>query len=429
MSASPLEFLFSLERFGMKFGLANMARLLEALDHPEASFAAVLIGGTNGKGSVTAMTETALRTAGHRVARYTSPHLVRLSERFVVDGHEVDDARLERAAARVQQVAERLVADGILPSLPTFFECATAIAFDLFREAGVSLAVLEVGLGGRLDATNIVSPIVSAIVSIDFDHEEQLGRTLTSIATEKAGIVRPEIPVVCGRLPAEALTVIAETCASQSARLVRSDLEVAIASTAEPDLVTFTTRRVTVADVRLALRGVHQVNNAAVAVAVLDELDALGFVTPAAAVRTGLSEAAWPGRLEQFTVGGCPVIVDAAHNPAGARALAEYLRERYPRGVALVFGAMKDKAVVEMLAAIAPIAALTICTTAPTPRAMEAAAIGELARSAHARVEIEPDPFAAVARACDSGIVPVVVAGSIFLVGPVREQLARGILR
>ena len=161
MSASALEFLFSLERFGMKFGLASVAQLCAALEHPETSFRSVIVGGTNGKGSVTAMVETALRRAGHRVARYTSPHLVRLEERFVIDGREVGSSTLEAAALRVQRAAEDLVASGALKTLPTFFECTTAIAFQLFRDAGVELAILEVGLGGRLDATNIVSPIAA----------------------------------------------------------------------------------------------------------------------------------------------------------------------------------------------------------------------------------------------------------------------------
>ncbi len=428
MSQSPLEFLFSLERFGMKFGLANMARLSEALGHPDASFAPVIVGGTNGKGSVTVMTETALRAAGHRVARYTSPHLTRLEERFVIDGREVETRALEAAAARVQRVAEDLVTSGALQSLPTFFECTTAIAFDLFRDAKVEIAVLEVGLGGRLDATNIVSPVAAAIVSIDFDHEAQLGHTLTAIAAEKAGIVRRGIPVVCGRVPDEARAVIAEVCDREGARLIRSDLDVAI-SASGPGRLTFVTPRLTLAEVRLALAGEHQAGNAAVALRLLDELDALGFTTDLDAVRVGLTRAVWPGRLERFTIDECTVLVDAAHNPAGARALASYLREASPDGATVVFGAMKDKAVVEMLEALAPVAALTICTTAPTPRAMGADALAELARSTHAHVEVERDPFAAVARACAAGPRLVVVAGSIFLVGPVRDRLAHGILR
>ena len=428
MRSAPLEFLFSLERFGMKFGLANMARLLDALGHHEHAFASVIVGGTNGKGSVTAMTETALRAAGHRVARYTSPHLVRLEERFVIDGREVDTSALDASAARVQAAAEQLVADGTLETLPTFFECTTAIAFDLFRESAVSLALLEVGLGGRLDATNIVSPIAAAIVSIDFDHQAQLGNTLSSIAAEKAGIVRHGIPVVCGQLPDEALAVIEEICHREGARLIRSDRDVAIERGAH-DTMTFVTPRLTVRDVRLALAGVHQADNAAVALRLLDELHDLGYTTDVEAVRAGLERTVWPARLEHFTIGGCRLLVDAAHNPAGARALASYLREHAPEGVTLVFGAMKDKAVVEMLEALAPVATLTICTTAPTPRAMAADRIAELARPLHARVEVEPDPYDAVAGACNSSPSLVVVAGSIFLVGPIRERLARDILR
>ncbi|PYR73159.1 MAG: hypothetical protein DMF86_21305 [Acidobacteria bacterium] len=191
----PLDFLFSLERLGMKFGLENMTRLCEALGHPERRFTPVLVGGTNGKGSVTAMVDTGLRAAGHSVARYTSPHLIRLEERFVIGGREVATDRLRAAAARVQAAAERLTASGVLESLPTFFECTTGVAFEVFAEAGVDVAVLEVGLGGRLDATNVVSPIAAAIVSIDFDHQAQLGNTLASIAFEKAGIIKAGIPV------------------------------------------------------------------------------------------------------------------------------------------------------------------------------------------------------------------------------------------
>jgi folylpolyglutamate synthase/dihydrofolate synthase len=225
-----VEFLFSLERFGMKFGLANIATLCAGLGHPQDAFPSVIVAGTNGKGSVTAMVDAGLRAAGHRSARYTSPHLERLEERFVVDGQEVAPEILDRAAARIQAAVEDLVASGALASLPTFFECTTAVAFELFREARVDMAVLEVGLGGRLDSTNIVSPIAAAIVSIDFDHEEQLGHTLASIAAEKAGVIKPGIPVVCGPLPAEALDVIARVCAQQRATLIRTDADPALAA-------------------------------------------------------------------------------------------------------------------------------------------------------------------------------------------------------
>jgi dihydrofolate synthase/folylpolyglutamate synthase len=401
----------------MKFGLANIARLCAALGNPQNAFPSIIVAGTNGKGSVTAMVDTALRAAGHRSARYTSPHLQRLEERFVIEGKEVAPEALDRAAARIQQTAEALVASGELSSLPTFFECTTAVAFELFREARVDAAVLEVGLGGRLDATNIVSPIAAAIVSIDFDHEAQLGHTLASIAAEKAGVVKRGIPVVCGPVPPEALAVIAAVCAEQGATLIRTDTDTAL--------------KARVASMPISLPGAHQKANAAVALGLLEAIDrdaARGLRVGAEAMRAGVTTAAWPGRLEAFTPGGCRVVLDAAHNPAGARALASYLRETAPEGVTLVFGAMRDKAVREMLTALAPAAVAIVCATAPGARAMTAGELAGLATDLGLRAEAVADPIDAVTRACGHGRM-VVVAGSIFLIGPVREWLARDILR
>ena len=412
-----VEFLFSLERFGMKFGLANIARLCAALGDPQAAFRSVIVAGTNGKGSVTAMVDTALRAAGHRSARYTSPHLVRIEERFVIDGREVTPQALETAALIVQGAAEGLLAAGELDALPTFFECTTAAAFVLFRDAQVDVAVLEVGLGGRLDATNIVSPIAAAIVSIDMDHEAQLGHSIASIAAEKAGVIKPGIPVVCGPLPPDALAVVERVCAEQQARLIRADLDAAIASR--------------LAGLPLALPGEHQRANAAVAAALLEALDrdpVSDLRIGTEAIEVGLTTASWPARLERFDVAGCGVLLDAAHNPAGARALAAYLRETHPDGVTLVFGAMQDKAIDDMLRELIPAAATIVTTTAPSPRAADAADLARRAAALGARADAIPDPMAAVSYACSSERT-VVVAGSIFLVGPVRDWLARGILR
>ena len=401
----------------MKFGLANIARLCAALGNPEQAFPSVIVAGTNGKGSVTAMVDTALRAAGRRSARYTSPHLQRLEERFVIAGAEVAPAVLDRAATRIQQAAESLVASGELAALPTFFECTTAMAFDLFREAAVEIAVLEVGLGGRLDSTNIVSPMAAAIVSIDFDHEEQLGRTLASIAAEKAGVIKPGIPVVCGPLPAEALAVVADVCAAQGATLIRTDTDTALAAR--------------VASLHVALPGEHQKANAAVALALLDAINrdlTRGVRVDDEAMRAGVSTATWPGRLETFETPDGPVLLDAAHNPAGARALASYLHAVAPGGVTLVFGVMRDKAAAEMLAALAPAAASIVCTTPPNPRALPAAELAALARGMGLRAEAVSEPSEAIARASAEGRL-VVVAGSIFLIGPVRERLGRDIVR
>jgi dihydrofolate synthase/folylpolyglutamate synthase len=405
------EYLFSLEKFGMKFGLANMARLCDALDHPERAFACVHVAGTNGKGSVTAMVDTALAAQGYRSARYTSPHLVRLEERFVIGGQEVAADRLEASARRVRAVAEALLASGSFEAPPTFFECTTAVAFDLFRDAGVEVAVLETGLGGRLDATNVVSPIATAIVSIDFDHQAQLGDSLSSIAAEKAGIIKPGVPVVCGAAPREAMDVIARVAAQQRAPLVRAGEDGALAARLRA--------------IPLALRGDHQRANAAVALALLDTIDAdarHGIRVSEASRRAGLERVHWPGRLEEVVTARGPVLLDAAHNPAGARALASYLSNRSPEGVALVFGAMNDKDVVEMLRVLAPATRTLVCTTAPTPRAMTARELVDTAAAIGLAAAAIGDPMEAVAHARDTRF-PVVVAGSIFLIGAVRERL------
>jgi dihydrofolate synthase/folylpolyglutamate synthase len=425
--ADPLAYLFSLERLGMKFGLENISRLCAALDHPERAFASVIVGGTNGKGSVTVMTETALRAAGYRTARYTSPHLARVEERFVIDGAEVATTTLKRALDRVRRAVAALVGGGQLEAPPTFFEFATATAFDLFREAGVALAILEVGLGGRLDATNVVAPLAAAITSIDLDHQAQLGDTIESIAAEKAGIIKPGIPVVCGAVPPAAEVVIAGACDARGARLVRAVDAVRTTRHVSGDRATLDVRtaRRTLEGVELALAGAHQAGNAAVAVALLDELDALGWRVSDEAVRAGLSGARWPARLERFTFAGAAVLLDAAHNPAGARALASYLEEAGWTDVTLVFGVMADKDVAGMLAPLVPLARRIICTTAPGARAMPAAAIAALVRTtsdAPVHLDAVDSPEAALRAAARAG-TRVVVAGSIFLIGPLRDIL------
>ena len=407
----------------MKFGLENIERLCEALGHPEHSFRSVLVAGTNGKGSVTAMADTALRAAGYRAARYTSPHLVHIEERFTIDGTDVSTATLREVAGEVGALVEGLVARGGLEALPTFFECTTAIAFELFRRARIEVAVLEVGLGGRLDATNVVTAIAAAITSIDFDHQAQLGDSLESIAAEKAGIIKSAIPVVCGPLPVEAAAVIADVCDARGAHVVRAAERVSIGG--HGDLLTVTSPRRRLDDVRLALRGRHQRENAAVTVALLDELGSLGLPVADDAVRAGLEQTRWPARLELFAWRGAEVLLDAAHNPAGARALADWLRESGWAGVTLVFGAMHDKDVAGMLAPVLPLCARVICTTAPNPRALaarELAALVTRLAPPGARVEAVPDPASALERAREHG-GRIVGAGSIFLIGPLRDIL------
>ncbi len=434
LADSPLSFLFSLERLGMKFGLENMRTICAALDHPERSFQSVIVAGTNGKGSVTAMTSAALHAAGHRTARYTSPHLERIEERFVVGEREVATADLEDAAAAVQATVERLVAEGELESLPTFFECATAIAFELFRRQSVDIAVVEVGLGGRLDATNVLMPMAAVITSIDFDHQDLLGETLESIAREKAGVIKPGIPVVVGPVAPGAHAEIEAVCRERGARLVSVTRQVRVSAdpTAHPGatMVTIEAGGYRLEHVELALRGQHQIANAAVAFCLMSELASLGMRLDPLSMRAGLVDARWPGRLERVTWRGAEVLLDAAHNPAGARALADYLRETGWTDVTLVLGVMRDKNAAAMLSAVLPCCAVLVCTTPPSPRALTAEALAALASSLCAgwpaapdRIVAIADPAEAMAHACQ-GAKRVVAAGSIFLIGPLR-----GILR
>jgi dihydrofolate synthase/folylpolyglutamate synthase len=419
--ADPIAFLFSLERLGMKFGLENIGALCAALGHPERTFKSILIAGTNGKGSVTVMIETALRAAGYRASRYTSPHLTHLEERFVIGGREVETDALRDALSAVRAAVGSLVQRGALEGPPTFFECATAAAFELFRRADVDIAVLEVGLGGRLDATNVVMPIATAITTIDFDHQAQLGTTLGAIAREKAGIIKPAVPVVCGRLPDEAEAAIREVAGDVGAPVI--DAADAVQVTAGADgLARVRSRMRSLDSVTLALSGRHQLDNAAVAVALLDELAHHGISVQDSAVRSGLTDAVWPGRLERFTRGGVEVLLDAAHNPAGARALASHLEEIGWNRVTLLFGAMRDKDVARILATLAPYCESLVCTTAPSPRALPAEEIAALAETVGLGAETVADPGAAMTRAVAIGR-PVVAAGSIFLIGPLRDIL------
>jgi dihydrofolate synthase / folylpolyglutamate synthase len=419
--ADPIAFLFSLERLGMKFGLENIGTLCAALGHPEQTFTSILIAGTNGKGSVTVMIETALRAAAHRTSRYTSPHLTRVEERFVIDGREVETDALRDALSAVQVAVGSLVQRGALEGPPTFFECATAAAFELFRRAAVEIAVLEVGLGGRLDATNVVMPIATAITTIDFDHQAQLGTTLGAIAREKAGIIKPAVPIVCGPVPPEAEAVIREVADHVGAPVVHAADAVHITTGADGSSRVRSRLR-SLDSVTLALSGRHQIDNATVAVALLDELANRGITVPDRAVRSGLTDAVWPGRLERLTRGGVEILLDAAHNPAGARALASHLEEIGWNRVTLLFAAMRDKDVGRILATLAPYCESLVCTTAPSPRALAADEIAALAATLGLRAETIADPGAAMARAVALGR-PVVAAGSIFLIGPLRDIL------
>ncbi len=384
-----------------KFGLENITRLAAALNHPERSCPAVLIAGTNGKGSTAAMTESVLRAAGYRTGLYTSPHLVRINERIRVDSEEISDHEFAACCNRVHEAVERLLANGELEKHPSFFECLTALAFLHFQDTACQIVVLEVGMGGRLDATNIVRPLVSVITPVDFDHEQYLGNTIEQIAAEKAGIIKPGGVVVMSPQRPEAEQVIVKTAADSSSRLVR-----AAAARA--------------ASYELGLKGAHQAENAATVLAVIDELRAHGWDLPEGAVRRGLAETVWPGRLE--CVGSRPAVyLDGAHNPSGARVLRAFL-ETTPHPRVLIFGAMRDKAVEEIAGILFPAVDAVVLTEPSHKRAAGVATLCEVTGHFCENLHEQPNPEQALEQAVRLAGVEgtVVAAGSLYLVGDLK---------
>jgi dihydrofolate synthase/folylpolyglutamate synthase len=426
---NPLEFLFGLEFHGHKFGLENIRIITDALGRPQDAFRSVAVAGTNGKGSVSAMAACALTAAGYRTGCYTSPHLIHLQERYAIDGQAVTAAELEQVVEELRMLIDRLQAEGRLRAAPTFFEVATAAAFELFRRRRIDVAVLEVGLGGRLDATTVATPVAGAITNVDFDHQQYLGHTLAEIAFEKAGIVKPGMPLVCGERTSEAVDVIAAVCRDRHATLIPAWDGVSLSTAFDAGQVTvdLCTPERRYRPVTLALRGRHQIENAVVAVRLLESLAAAGIPVEAPAVEHGLSHARWPGRLELVRLAdGRSVLLDAAHNPAGARALAAYLGEVAPAGLPIVFGAVRDKDHAGMLQHLLPHATHLVLTVPPTPRAAPLDELHRLATYLRPGLQalVEPDPSRAldVAWTCQRDVC---AAGSIFLLGAILPSLQR----
>ena len=423
---TPREWVFALEHFGIKLGLDNIHRILDALDRPHNTWQSVHVAGTNGKGSVTAMVERGLRAAGHRTGRYTSPHLSRIEERIAVDGVPIDPAEFDRAAGEVLAVVDRLRTAGALPTWPTFFEVTTAMAFEIFRRSGVEVAVVEVGLGGRFDATNVLIPAVTAITSIALDHERYLGATLAEIAFEKAGIIKPATPVVVGTIPDAARGVIVKQANAQQAPLVEAGAELVVSSTLTAGRASVVLRT-PVAEyerVTLGLNGAHQVANAAVAARTLEVCRDRGIAASSSDILVALSDVDWPARLEWLRLrSGGLVLIDAAHNPAGAHALADYLRAAQVAPLPIVLAVMQDKDVSGIVRALAPVASVFVATEIVSPRCTRAEDLAaRITRDAGAPVVIAVDAAHAVTVALDYS-ARVAVAGSMYLSGPCRAHL------
>jgi len=425
-----------------KFDLDHMRVLLDGLDHPERRFPSVLIAGTNGKGSTAATLASILRASGLKTGLYTSPHLVRINERIRINGEEISDDAFAELHGKIDHVADTLVENTRLPWHPSFFEMMTAIAFEHFAREKVDLAVLEVGMGGRLDATNVVDPRVSVITDISLDHQKYLGNTVGEIAHEKVGIIRPGGAVVTLPQQPEANDVIGNAILDSEARAVNAVTYVPPVSPASSDYFVMGIEPGKPALSRYPLQvlareilvetplvGRHQLRNVALAIAAAVELNQQGFSgITADSIERGIRETHWPGRFQVIPARARwpEIVIDVAHNPAGAWALRSALSERYEdRPLIFVFGAMRDKAISEMAEILFPLAGRVIVTRPENPRAASPEEVQEAGSRTGAEIELAEDVRHAIERARElSGEKSVlVITGSIYLVGEVMGRL------
>jgi dihydrofolate synthase/folylpolyglutamate synthase len=430
-----------------KFDLAHMRVLLNAMNHPEQAFRSALIAGTNGKGSTAATLASILQASGLKTGLYTSPHLIRINERIRTNGEEISDDEFADLHNQVDRIAERLIQQRELPWHPSFFEMMTAIAFAYFARKRIDLAVLEVGMGGRLDATNVVEPVVSVIADISLDHQKFLGDTVAEIAREKVGIIRSGGVVVTLPQQPEANDVIGHAILDLNARGVSAVPYVPPVSpgstqylepaarknisnqkTEEPVSEEFICRYPLQVMgrqilVESALAGRHQLRNVGLAIAAASELSQQGFtqITPES-IERGIRQTRWPGRFQVLPArAGWPeMVLDVAHNPAGAWALRSTLSQRYDnRPLIFIFGAMRDKAIAEMTEILFPLAEKVIATRPSNPRSASPEEIQQAGSRTGTEIEEIPEigPALERARAISTPQSVIVVWGSIYLVG------------
>jgi dihydrofolate synthase/folylpolyglutamate synthase len=422
-----------------KFDLKHMRVLLAALENPERRFPSILIAGTNGKGSTASTLASILQASGLRTGLYTSPHLVRINERIQIGGDKISDDDFALIHDLVDRTAERLVSEGELPWHPSFFEMLTAIGFEYFARRKVDIAVLEVGMGGRLDATNVVEPRVSVITDISLDHQKYLGDTVKEIAGEKAGIIRPGGVVVTLPQQPQANDVIGNAILKLGARAVNAVPYVPPVSPASGEYLAANAARTPVSRyplqvmgeqimVETPLLGRHQLRNVALAIAAAEALARQGLPVTASSIERGIRETHWPGRFQVIpaTSNQPEYVFDVAHNPAGAWALRSTLSAGYPeRLLTFIFGAMRDKAIGEMAEILFPLADRVIVTRADNPRSASPQEIREAAARTSTQMEEAADVAAAIelARSSARPDAVVVITGSIYIVGEAMRAL------
>jgi len=410
-----------------KFDLENITVLAERLGRPDRAYPTAHIAGTNGKGSTAAFLESILRHAGFRTGLNTSPHLEKINERIRINGAEISDQAFTETLTCIHVLIEELLAAGKLRAHPTYFECVTAMAFEYFARERVDFAVFEVGLGGRLDATNILVPVVTIITRIDFDHENFLGHSLREIATEKAGILKPGVPLVLAGQQPEAREVILARAkelgcpAIEPAQIFRIDRESMQDGSVRARVIE--TGSETIFEIAPSLPGRFQLQNALNAAAAARLLQNRGFQIPDDAVTGGIANTIWPGRLEKLH-SSPDVYLDGAHNPGAARELAHFLEQNFGGSkVWLIYAALRDKAVDEVAGLLFPHAAEIIFTSPRTSRAVSATQLAEIAGHHAVRFSVIPDAERAFEHALAEAAPEdsIFVTGSLHLVGQLRQ--------
>jgi len=410
-----------------KFNLENITILLERLGRPDRVYPSVHIAGTNGKGSSAAFLEKILREAGFRTGLNTSPHLERINERIRIAGEEISDERFAEIFTRIHAVIEELLAEGNLRAHPTYFECVTALAFEAFAQERVEFAVIEVGLGGRLDATNILTPAISIVTRIDFDHENFLGHSLREIAREKAGILKPHVPAVIAAQVPEAHQVLLQHATElrcpvvETSEAYRMENETVEDGCARAAAIEIASRQQFLLEPRLP--GRFQLQNALNALAAARILQNRNYRITDENIVRGIATTEWPGRLERLQTRP-DIYLDGAHNPGAARELARFLEENFAgRKIYLIFGAMRDKAVDEVTGTLFPFAHEVIFTQPGTPRAVSAVQLAEMAGDHAKKFTIIQD----AGEALDSALAKaqpadaIFITGSLYLVGELRH--------
>ena len=391
---SPLDWLDSLQNSGIRPGLGRMRALLRSLRHPERAYRSIIVAGTNGKGSTSATLASILNAAGYRAGLYTSPHLVDMRERWMIGGAMIEPELLERSIEMLRAASERA------SITPTYFEALTLVAFIAFREAQCEIAVLEVGMGGRLDATNVVRPIAALITPVGFDHTEFLGTTLRKIAGEKAGVIHRGAIVLTSNDDPQVLAVI-----RNRAQKFGDPFHVVTDGHRTP------------------LRGGFQKRNVGLAVRAAQELRALLPKITSEAIERGVAETKWRGRLERAVLAGKEIWIDGCHNAHAAEAIAPFIAANVKPPRLLVFGIMSDKDVERVAATLFPLFESVITTEPYPPRSTSAAELAKLARTMGLQATPEPDPRRALGRALVASQHSIVVAGSLYLAGAAIEFL------